>query len=399
MVPGMDRIRLLVLTVMPSPYQRELFGAMAAHPGLDVRVRYYTADAPDRQWRRSTLPSYSRVLPGFALHSIARCCCLNPSIVSELRREDFDLVVVGDYFTLTAQLAMRYLSWRGIPWVLWGEAPGVSARGSLGRWLRSLAQRPVRRHAAGVAAIGGRAVEAYRGVVPSHVPVFNIPYHCDLSEYLAIPRTEPRGPVRFLFSGQLIPRKGVDVLIEAFERICERGHDARLTLLGDGPYRGHYERRLSPEWADRVRFAGFVQPGDLPRAFSGADVFVLPSRYDGWGVVVNEALAAGMPLILTSKVGALDLVEPGRNGYVVPPGNADALAAAMEPFVERPELVRRFGEHSRALAKGWTVERGAERWHEMCRTVLSGTRAVRRTRVAEATPGRHRRPRLAALNA
>lgn len=371
---SIERIRVLVLTVMPSPYQRELFDAMAAHPGLDLRVRYYTADAPDRQWAPPRLPAHSRIMPGFAVHSIARCCCVNPSILTELQAEPYDMVVVGDYFTLTAQVAMRYLTWHGVPWVLWGEAPGIHSRGPLGRWLRRLAQGPVRRSAAGIAAIGTRAVKAYRELVPADVPVWNIPYHCDLSEYLAIRR--PRASVasssgvRFLFSGQLIPRKGADVLIRAFEQVCQRDPNATLTLLGDGPHHTRYRQLVSPEWRDRIRFAGFRQPGELPAAFAEADVFVLPSRYDGWGVVVNEALAAGMPIITTSTVGsAADLVEPGRNGFVVLPGDAASLADAMTQFTRRPALVECFAARSREMAHDWTVERGAQRWYDLCRIV------------------------------
>lgn len=370
-MPDADRIRLLILTVMPSPYQRELFDAMAAHPRLDLRVRYFTAEAPDRQWGRPVLPPHSRVLPGVALHALTRCCCLNPSILREITADPADLVVVGDYFTLTSQLAMRVLSWLNVPWVLWGEAPGMSSRGRLGRALRRLAQRPVCRRASGVAAIGTRAVKAYQALVPDGVPVGNIPYHCDLSAYLAIRRERQDGPCRFLFSGQLIHRKGVDVLLRAFERVCAMRGTATLTLLGDGPDRERYRRMVSPEWRDRVRFAGFVQPSALPRAFADADVFVLPSRYDGWGVVVNEAIAAGMPVIASSAVGAAaDLVEPGRNGFVVPPADIDALAAAMDACAARPSLVASFASRSREIAADWTVDRGAERWYDFCRAIL-----------------------------
>jgi len=370
-----ERIRVLILTVMPSPYQRELFEAMAAHPGLDVRVRYYTDSAPDRQWNHASLPSHSRIMPGFAVHSIARCCCLNPSVLRELRAEPWDLVIVGDYFTLTAQLAMRDLSRRGVPWVLWGETPGIHARGRIGRWLRRRAQGPVRSAAAGIAAIGTRAVRAYRELVGPDVPVCNIPYHCDLSRYLAIPR--PRHPgtassgVRFLFSGQMIPRKGVDVLIRAFEQVCPRDSRATLTLLGDGPYLSRYRQMVSAEWRDRMRFAGFRQSEDLPAIFAEADVFVLPCRYDGGGVVVYEALAGGMAILAPSSVGAAaDLIVPGANGFVVPPGDAGALAGAMMRFVTEPSLVEAFGARSRRMAADWTVERGAERWYELCQCVL-----------------------------
>ena len=369
------RIRVLIMTVMPSPYQRELFAAMAAHPGMDIRVLYYMVSASDRRWGRPALPPYSRILPGLSFDFLARGCCLNPSVVAEVSRGDFDVAIVGDYFTLTAQIAMRCLTRRRIPWVLWSESPGLRSRGPIGRWLRRLAQRPVRRHAAAVAAIGSRAASKYRALLGPGATVFNIPYYCDVRPYLAIRRgwesrpvwsgrpTSDR-PVRFLFSGQLIPRKGVDILIRAFESVCERHPRVTLTILGDGPGRDRYRRMVSPEWRPRTRFVGFVQPDGLPRYFAEADVFVLPSRYDGWGVVVNEAVAAGMPVIATSAVGAVsDLVEPGRNGFVVAPADVMGLAAAMRHFADDPGLIASMGRRSRQIAGDWTTASGAERWY------------------------------------
>jgi glycosyltransferase involved in cell wall biosynthesis len=386
---GVNPIRVLTTNIMPSPYQRELFDAMARHPGFDVRVRYYTATAPDRRWHRPRLPSHSRILPGVALHSIARCCCLNPTILSEINAEPIDLAIVGDYFTLTSQLAMRYLNARRIPWVLWAEAPGMVRRGRVGSALRCIAQSPVRAGAAGIAAIGRRAADAYRAMVPEGVPVENIPYHCAIDRYLAIDREATwlgradtsrsdgislwqRGGVRFLFSGQLIPRKGVDVLIRAFERVCQADERATLTILGDGPYASQYRRMILPEWRPRMTFIGHRQPEELPAVFAATDVFVLPSRYDGWGVVVNEALAAGMPVIATHAVGAAcDLIETSRTGYVVPTGNVTALADAMTRFTADPGRIRAFGARCRALARTLDVRHGADRWYRFCRTVLA----------------------------
>ena len=114
---------------------------------------------------------------------------------------------------------------------------------------------------------------------------------------------------------------------------------------------------------ERIHYAGFQPPEELPRFFSQADVFVLPSRYDGWGVVVNQAAAAGLPVICSDHVGAgYDLVESGRNGMVFPIGDEAALEQAMRHFVEEPDLIGPWGEASRHIASSWTPADGAERW-------------------------------------
>ena len=372
------RYRITFLTVIPSPYQRELFGAIARHDGLIPRVYYFGRTSPEYAWAERELPSYSEVLPGIALHALTPCCFLNPTATGRLRRESTDLVVVGDYFTLTNQLVMRDLNRRGVPWVFWGERPGLTHRSMLGRQLRRWAQRPIRTGATAIVGMGSQAQAAYRQLLNDDRPVFNIPYHCDLTRFLAIPRSfetrSPR-PVRFLFSGQMIARKGVDILLDAFITLSRRYSDPlgapRLTLLGDGPQRQHFQSRVPPALRDRIGFKGFVQPSALPDVFARADVFVLPSRYDGWGLVINEAIAAGMPVISTDRVGAAaDLVEDGRNGFVVPADDAETLLNAMDRFITDPAMIEPFAARSRTIARRYRVECGAQRWYDVCRSLL-----------------------------
>jgi glycosyltransferase involved in cell wall biosynthesis len=110
---------------------------------------------------------------------------------------------------------------------------------------------------------------------------------------------------------------------------------------------------------------GFHPPEELPQLFAQADVFVLPSVYDGWGVVVNQALGAGLPILVSDHVGAgHDLVLPGVNGFTFAAGNVTDLAEKMRPFIHDEDMSRRMGRASRERAAQWTPERGAERWVE-----------------------------------
>lgn len=128
---------------------------------------------------------------------------------------------------------------------------------------------------------------------------------------------------------------------------------------------------LPPTVRDRIEYAGFQPPEELPGLFARADVFVLPSRHDGWGVVVNQAIGTGLPVICSDAVGAAhDLVEEGVNGTVFPAGNAVALAGCLERFVANPELAARWGAASRAKAQLWTPDCGAAKWANVFREVL-----------------------------
>ncbi len=122
-------------------------------------------------------------------------------------------------------------------------------------------------------------------------------------------------------------------------------------------------RPLPPEVRSRIEYAGFQAPDDLPRFFAQADVFVLPSRYDGWGVVVNQALGAGLPIICSDQVGAgCDLVTEGENGRLFSAGDPEQLRAAMQHFLDDSTRIDRYGEVSRARAPQWQPAEGAAKW-------------------------------------
>lgn len=356
---------------MPSPYQRETFSAINSSDSLLSCVDYYAAAAHDRRWARETLNAYEFVLPGMQLLSGGAAGHFNPAILRRLREVQADLVVVSDYSAPTAQIAMRWLRATGRPWVYWGETPGVTSRGPVGLWTRRRLQAPLR-HATAIAAIGSRAATAYAKLFPE-IPVFGIPYFCDLEPFRRAAEARspaPAGRVRVLFSGQLIPRKGVDLLVRAFIEALRRAPSLELRILGEGPLRGELER-LSGAVSDRIVIMGHRNPGDLPAVFAEADIFVLPSLHDGWGVVINEALGAGLPIVASDGVGAAhDLVADGVNGLVTPAGDVGALRDALVLLANDPARRRAMAEASRARNHAWGLDEAVRRWRVLCAKVL-----------------------------
>jgi glycosyltransferase involved in cell wall biosynthesis len=359
--------RVLFLTVMPSPYQRELFEALHAAGRMKIRVLYCTHDAHDRNWSVPDLNSYEHVLPGKTIAWLSPSAHFNPSIIEILRNDASDLFILSDYSTPTTQIAMRYLTWRKRPWVFWGELPGFRHHRPLPSFVRYRLQRPIASGAAAIAAIGSRAVEAYRMLFPG-VPVFNIPYFCNLEPFRAAAAKSDRHTnpaVQVLFSGQLIGRKGVDVLIHAFVKTSRQLPNLHLQLLGTGPAREALIKLIPTDLRDRIHFLGFQQPPALPHIFAAADIFVLPSRHDGWGVVVNEALGAGLPIIVSDRVGASDLVEDGYNGLITSAGDVESLGNALLKLGQSAELRTSFGRGSAERAARWSLDEGTRRWLEL----------------------------------
>jgi glycosyltransferase involved in cell wall biosynthesis len=157
---------------------------------------------------------------------------------------------------------------------------------------------------------------------------------------------------------RLVPEKGIDTLARA---IAATG-DERLVLLvaGQGP---ELERLLDlcSELGLRSSMGGNLPADELAEQYVEADVFALLSRHEPWGVVVNEAAASGLPLVLSDRVGAAhDLLVDGENGFVVPADDDDATAAALKRLADDPELRRSMGTRSRELVRDWGYEPSVE---------------------------------------
>jgi glycosyltransferase involved in cell wall biosynthesis len=350
-------LRVAFICVVPSPYQRDLFAALAQRPEVDLQVYYMERAAPDSPWPEKPLAHYEHYLRGgwFALGS--RRVHVNWPL-PDLSKHD--VVVLNTLMSFTAQNLMR-VRLRRKRWLFWGErltrkfAAGFSLAGGVHRWLTA----PLHR-AAGIVGIGRWATEDYQARFPEPRH-FNLPYHCDLAQFLAQPRhTRASDSVTFLFCGQMIARKGLDLLLTAFAQLPVRAH---LLLVGREAELPQLLTPLPAAVRARIEYAGFQAPDELPRFFAQADVFVLPSRYDGWGVVVNQALGAGLPVICSDKVGAwYDLVTDRENGCIFPAGDAERLRAAMQHFLDEAARIDQYGEASRARAPQWQPADGAAKW-------------------------------------
>ena len=329
-------MRLSVFSVTPSPYQRDFFAALAAWPGVELSVRYLEGQTPDSPWPAAPLAPYEQVLPGKVWGQGRVRCHWNRL------EEDFagcDAVILNTTLTDATTQWMFHRGLRGTPWFFWGELLRTDASWWKNR-LRDALASPLKR-AAGIFAVGSRAQADYQRRFPD-VPTWNLPYRCNLAPFaLQASRRmgRPTPGVTFLYCGQMIARKGVDVLLEAFSEVVKGGHDVRLTLSGREAELPGWMAALDESVRSRVNYCGFTAPADLPELFAGADVFVMPSRHDGWGVVMNQAIGAGLPIIATEAVGAAhDLVRHGVNGLLVPTENVPALAGAMEQLTREPSL-------------------------------------------------------------
>jgi glycosyltransferase involved in cell wall biosynthesis len=350
-----DKPVITVLTYLTSPYQVELFNAIHSEALCDLRVIYLYSRDPIRSWEPRPLTHTHVVVEDKPSKFRAAAEAM----------EQADLAVFNFYDHPLASKLMRQRARSDRAWCFWGERPGFSSSEWVGRLFRRWGLAPLHRTRVPIWGIGQFAIEQYKREFGSSRKFFNLPYYSDLSRF-ACQRRNGRvlpGTTTFLFSGSLIFRKGVDLLARAFARLAAELPGVRLRLLGEGRLRPELERGLQP-FAERVEFVGFRDWDDLPAEYGQADVLCVPSRYDGWGMVVPEGLAAGLPVIATEQTGAtLDLVEPGRNGWLIPAGDEKALYQAMKKAVLLSPA--QFSERSRAARQTisqHSLSKGVERF-------------------------------------
>lgn len=361
----LHRLKVVFYSIVPSPYQRDLFYELSCLPEVDLKVYYLENSHPDNPWPEKPLQPYEQVLPGGYLAWGSSRFHWNWHLPD---LENVDVVVFNGYQNSIAQLILHTQA-KAVPCLFWGEKMVASATGIKGQLQQVLAKGLEQCQA--IVAIGSKAEQDYRQRFPGK-PIFNIPYHCDLSSFSRNVPDRPRTPATILFCGQMIERKGVDLLLQVFEQVIQSGLQARLLLVGREAELPQMLEKLTPAVKQQIDFAGFQAPDDLPHFFQRADIFVLPSRYDGWGVVVNQALGAGLPIICSDAVGAAhDLIEPGVNGCIIPGGDADALRDALIQYLKDPDTVRAASQASLMQANQWTPAQGAQRWIEVLQSIIN----------------------------
>ena len=353
-------MRVFVLTDSPSPYQVELFNEIETEGSCELKVGYLRSRDPMRQWTRPDIRHQSiEIEPGI---EDARAAV-----------RDADLVVFNYYFHSNATQLIEERASRGGPWCFWGERPGFrlppwAALG--GRLWRRWKLARLHGSSAPIWGIGKFAVDGYRREFGPRRSYFNLPYFSNLERFGS--GCSRAGSERvFLFCGSLIERKGVDLMARAFVQLATEVPDVRLRIAGDGALRQSLAQVLRPV-SDRVEFTGFKDWSELPELYASADVLCVPSRYDGWGLVVPEGLASGLPVIATKRMGAaLEFVQTGVNGWLIPAGDEMAILYAMRKAASltNAELAER-SQRARESVKEHTLRNGSQRFVRFARATI-----------------------------
>lgn len=355
-------MRVVIWMNIPSHHQLDFFQALR-QDGVDLLVRYY--DKSLFEERRTQ---------GWQEHNLHEGeAFVKPDLSALGTIPDYKVrvhIVTGYGTSFTRQLAMHF-SHYSIEWAHWSECSRPGLRWLLGwpmkRWYGNL----VANHALGAFAQG---VLASNDFLRWGIPIERIAF----LHYAVRSNNQGSEPARecmdylagrdaFLFLGNQYHGKGIDVLLKSFASIPE---DERrrwaLLLVGKDFSRGRYRDMAQKlRLSESIRFMEPVPSNQISTVLKCAKVLVLPSRYDGWGVVLNEAASMGLALIGTDKVGAAHhLIRPGINGFRVRAGSIRSLKWALQAYIRNPGLATKHGHAGLKIAQEYTPERNAQHFLE-----------------------------------
>ena len=379
-----NKIKTALIDTMLPPYRIPLYNELNRFPDIDLTVMLSSLREKDRSWHISEekIQFPYKVLPGLNIPIRTRASRMNlyhfhfnPSIISALA-SGYDCVILSGYASLTNQVALWLSKLLRIPVILWYRSFGTSK--SIFRKLANPLVKGNIRLSDAYIVPGSKAKNYLISMGADPGKIYTIGNPVDNEEFMRFNKEYSRVGVNeikeelgikaekvILYVGRLIEAKGVQYLLKAFSLVNKDFKNVELLIVGDGYYRDQLLSIVRKNNIENVSFRGFAQITQLTKFYFVADVLVLPSLYEPWGLVINEAMNFGLPIITTEGVGAAgELVQDGKNGYIVKPGDVTSLYIALRKIIRDYKLAIKLGKESLKMIRFHTPKRSADILHQ-----------------------------------
>ena len=369
----MKKHRVVILTEIMSPYRVPVFNILSEDPNIELDVLFFAEAESRREWRisKKNINFNHKVIKGIiigrSLHDDP--ISFNYLAIIELIKGRYDTIIVGGYHHPTNWFAFIYACITRKRLVLYSETTleNIRSKNLVKEQLKRLFVKhstaffvpgtPQRRYLVSLGAkqhnikIAPNAVDTE--LFKKATQVFKG------SKEEAKKKLGIRGDV-LLYVGSMIDAKGVQDLIRAFSSINKNRPNTNLVLVGEGPDRKKYESICRDKGIKGVKFTGFKDQEDLPNYYASADIFVFPTYTDAWGLVINEAMLSGLPIVCSARAGAAeDLVKQDENGFIYNPGDIEAIRGYILRLLENKKLTEYMGKRSREIIANYTPEKMA----------------------------------------
>jgi glycosyltransferase involved in cell wall biosynthesis len=362
------RPNLAIITEIIAPYRIPVFNELAKRNELDLHVIFLSENDPSlRQWRvykeeiefkYVVLQSWRRRVGRFNL-------LVNRGMAAALDRAVPDAILTGGYNYLASWQAVHWAKAHKVPMMLWTESTASDER--RGHPITEFLKRHFLSLCRSFVVPGIASANYLHDLNISRDRIFVAPNAVDVDRFSRLSegarRSRPHDlPARyFVYVGRLVRAKGVFDLLEAYSRLGpEVRSSVGLVFVGGGRDLNQLMQHAARIKPGNIYFPGFIHGDELVRFYTFAEALVFPTHSDTWGLVVNEAMCCGLPVILTNVAGCTsDLVKDEWNGFVVPPGDVPQLADAMTRLATdsslRTEMAARSWERIQAYSPmAWT---------------------------------------------
>lgn len=357
-------MRVLFLTNIPSPYRVDFFNELGKLCNLTVLFERKDATNRQEQWLKNKIHTFNALfLKGKKVHSDS---AIDLGVIKYLDKKRYDIIVVGGYATPTGMLAINYMKINRIPFILNADGGFINKN-------ENFLKKHIKNHHISSAicwlSTGEETTKYFEYYGANIQNIFEYPftslYQKDILEDVVDIDKKKKTRVNLnineekviLTVGQFIHRKGFDVLLNACKKIHK---DYGVYIVGGEPTEEYI--KLKEEFnLTNVHFVGFKSKEELKEYYISSDLFVLPTREDIWGLVINEAMAYGLPVITTNRcIAGLEMVQDYENGFIVPVNNIDLLARRINEILEDEIMARKMSKRNLEKIQRYTIENMAE---------------------------------------
>lgn len=360
-------MKVLYFTNIPVPYRMQFFNELGKHCKLTVMMESEYAGDLNADWiKRFEVSNYEYIV----LKKIGRTSKtrINYGYAKKILEEKYDIVVVGSYYSLSAMLFISFLRRHKIPYILNSDGGFVK---NDKRILYAIKFHFISGAKAYITT--GKLTTQYLSHYGAKGPFFNISFSSLTEKDVSNRRKQEHDKNYYrkklgidkqkvvLYAGQFIYRKGIDILLEAIVNIKT---PCIVYIVGGTPTE-EYREIIEKHRLDNVKFVEFQDKKGLVEYYRSADVFVLPTREDIWGLVVNEALGMGVPVVTTDKcIAGVELIND-INGKIVPVNNPSKLAMAIDEIIGDNDKYEERCTEAIQSVRNYTIENMA-REHYNC---------------------------------
>lgn len=361
-------MKILWLTNVPSPYRTDFFNELGLYVELTVLFEKETSSERDKSWEINNFKHFYGIFLKGTASDVDKAICF--SVITYLKSKRYDYIIVTNAATPTGMIGIEYMKLHKIPYLLEGDG-GFKKNG---KGLKEKYKKHLLKGAIGYFSTSKSHDEYYRMYGADESAIHRYPFTSVREKEIIneLPSLDKKNQMKeelglthrylVLSIGQFIHRKGFDVLIKASRLL---GDDTLVCIIG-GKETKEYSAIIKEYNITNVIFKEFQVKEQLEKYFLAADVFVLPTREDIWGLVINEAMSYGLPIITTDKcVAGLELIKDYDNGFLIPSEDESILVDRIKEILIDNELRKKIGENNLIKIKNYTIENMAKRHIEI----------------------------------